>query len=550
MVRIPGRCVRLIHRSNTNSNATTTNAATSTTTNVNNASSVRGLSSLVNANMNLKKDPGMIQIQNTIQHQHQYSQHSQQQHNHSHSSFSTISLDNIPLHSNTDATTDATTNNTTDATNTNNNTDSNNTATINTNDNNTDDYEEPLHPEAYNPIQTQQNILKAAQWNQGTGTQGKWNPQFCHGAVMAYTQHLKYILALKQNTNETVKVPSSAVQTLLSSHTTERALKAMIKMNLETHHLSKSVRDLEKLIGTIALTPLTDRLSLRLLEANGKAGNIGRTLSLLQLRKSKNYKPLQKEIHYAIQSILSAGLYLRKGNRNLFLKENQQPEIDNPTRWLDAILVNMNERGVELDTKMANRMLDCYCSTGRSGKALHFFYKVTREYFTPEGGSVAVAGSGGSIPNKMEEVSTGGGAATIASADKIPVFDDRKAKVRMRMKQHMPPYYKLPSDVKLNGDLVKRPNKEGLIPRIEWEKVSTLQYEYSSRINTVVYCVDVGCILYGIHNHIVGIYIGMGFSYFFIHAHPFTGKKLFPQSNCSICIRRFPHPWSMRSQSY
>jgi hypothetical protein len=205
---------------------------------------------------------------------------------------------------------------------------------------------------------------------------------------------------------------------------------------------------------------------------------------------------------------------------------------------------------VELDTKMANRMLDCYCSTGRSGKALHFFYKVTREYFTPEGGSVAVAGSGGSIPNKMEEVSTGGGAATIASADKIPVFDDRKAKVRMRMKQHMPPYYKLPSDVKLNGDLVKRPNKEGLIPRIEWEKVSTLQYEYSSRINTVVYCVDVGCILYGIHNHIVGIYIGMGFSYFFIHAHPFTGKKLFPQSNCSICIRRFPHPWSMRSQSY
>lgn len=164
---------------------------------------------------------------------------------------------------------------------------------------------------------------------------------------------------------------------------------------------------------------------------------------------------------------------MRKGNRNIFLKENQQPEIDNPTRWLDAILVNMNERGVELDTKMANRMLDCYCSTGRSGKALHFFYKVTREYVTPEGGAGAVAGG---IPNKVEEVGInmgvglGGGAS--ASANKMPVFDDRKAKVRMRMKQHMPPYYKLPSDVKLNGDLVKRPNKEELIPRIEWEKVS------------------------------------------------------------------------------
>ena len=137
--------------------------------------------------------------------------------------------------------------------------------------------------------------------------------------------------------------------------------------------------------------------------------------------------------------------------------------------------MNMNERGVQLDTKMANRMLDCYCSTGRSGKALHFFYKVTREYVTPEGGSVAVAGAGaGGIPQKVEEVgiNTGGGGGTSASANKMPVFDDRKAKVRMRMKQHMPPYYKLPSDVKLNGDLVKRPNKEELIPRIEWEKVS------------------------------------------------------------------------------
>ena len=53
--------------------------------------------------------------------------------------------------------------------------------------------------ETYNPIQTQQNILKASQWNQGSGEGGKWNPKFCHEAVSAYTLHLQYLLQLKQN---------------------------------------------------------------------------------------------------------------------------------------------------------------------------------------------------------------------------------------------------------------------------------------------------------------------------------------------------------------
>ena len=304
--------------------------------------------------------------------------------------------------------------------------------------------------ETYNPIQTQQNILKASQWNQGSGEGGKWNPKFCHEAVSAYTLHLQYLLQLKQNPSssnvDTSEILTQASKTLLSSHTTERAIKALVKMNLDTHHLSKSTRHLEKLIGQLSLTKLTNRLSLRLLEANGKAGNIGRTIALLNLRKAKSYKPLKKEYQYAIQSIVSAGLYLRK-NRNVFLAEGQQPEIDNPTRWLDAILVNMHERNVKLSIDVANQMLDCYCSTGRSGKALHFFYKVTKD----------IEFEKDTLPQEV--------------LDQMPEVDNRKYKVRMRMKAHMPPYYKIPSDVKLKGSMVRRPNRDGLIPKLEWEKV-------------------------------------------------------------------------------
>lgn len=349
-----------------------------------------------------------------------------------------------------------------------------------------------IHPETYDPIKTQQNILKAAQWNQGTGSQGKWNPKFCHEAVTAYIHHLQYLLSLKNNLHPSEKhgdqqqdqkhdqqqqdlddsllLIQRAKQTLLSSHTTERALKAMIKMNLDTHHLSKSVRNLERLIGNIAMTPLTDRLSLRLLEANGKAGNIGRTISLLNLRKAKGYKPIPKEFQYAIQSIVSAGLYLRK-NRNVFLRENQQPEIDNPTRWLDAILVNMSDRGVELDTKMANQMLDCYCSTGRSGKALHFFYKISREYVEDgKNDSVVVDDRDAKEDFVVVQGNEENDGISQNIKSQMPVFENRKAKVRMKMRQHMPPYYKLPSEIKLNGDLVKRPNREELISRLNWEK--------------------------------------------------------------------------------
>ena len=318
----------------------------------------------------------------------------------------------------------------------------------------------------YNSEECQAKIFTANEWNQG---KEKWDPQYCQDAVDDYCNHLKYLLDLKLKSTSTI--PDDALKTILSSSTTWRALRAMTKMNIDTHILSKKVREVERLIGQIGCTPLTDRLSLALLEANGKAGNIGRTVSLLQLRKKKGYRPCRKEFNCAIQSIISAGLYLRK-NRNIFLKDGQQPEIDNPTRWLDAILVNMSERGAKLDTKMANKMLDCYCSTGRTGKANHFFYKVTRDY-------IDVNGNGKNLTSSEEgEIRPGTGTGTGTGTgisdeimEQMPVFEDRKTKVRMRMNWHMPPYYKVPSDVKMNGEMVKRPGKDDLIKRIEWEKV-------------------------------------------------------------------------------
>jgi pentatricopeptide repeat protein len=48
-------------------------------------------------------------------------------------------------------------------------------------------------------------------------------------------------------------------------------------------------------------------------------------------------------------------------------------------------------------------------------------------------------------------------------------YDNRKGLVRMKMKKH-PPYYKLPSDIKSKGLLVKRPRRDEVISKLEWEK--------------------------------------------------------------------------------
>jgi hypothetical protein len=59
--------------------------------------------------------------------------------------------------------------------------------------------------------------------------------------------------------NGSSKLPHDAKE-VLSSNTTERALKAMLKMKIPTHTLSTKIRYTEKLIGSIGHTPLTNNL--------------------------------------------------------------------------------------------------------------------------------------------------------------------------------------------------------------------------------------------------------------------------------------------------
>eukprot|EP00559_Dactyliosolen_fragilissimus_P000978 CAMPEP_0184857658 /NCGR_PEP_ID=MMETSP0580-20130426/2807_1 /TAXON_ID=1118495 /ORGANISM="Dactyliosolen fragilissimus" /LENGTH=702 /DNA_ID=CAMNT_0027353377 /DNA_START=345 /DNA_END=2453 /DNA_ORIENTATION=+ len=444
--------------------------------------------------------------------------------------------------------------------------------------------------EEYDPQRTRKDILLAAKYNQGRksvddkNSSSQWDPDFAARAVNAYELHLRYILDHIQsqdhlndneienddaeddynhtNTNRDTHTntpiipqwcqnihtdPSLHLQTihLLSSYTTERALKAMLRTKIPTHTLSKRVREIERLIGSIGHTPLTDNLSLRLLEANGKAGNIGRAISLLQLRKSKRYPPRTpsananiststynnrtqnntntnnktnnhqhhshaqqphqphqhshryaryqpSEFDYAIQSIHSAALHLRK-NRSAMLfhnggeKPDNLPRLDNPTRWLDAILLNMSQRGEPLTTRTANKMLDCYAVTGRVGKASHFFYRVVRDPVDEQGryyGSwqdmMKVTTRDNTSNENQEELAHQSGSSDSTNSNDVkkivspkimsqmPGHSNRKTKIRMKMHK-MPPYYKVPTEVKNQGGTFK--NEKGhVISRLDWEK--------------------------------------------------------------------------------
>ena len=204
-----------------------------------------------------------------------------------------------------------------------------------------------------------ERLKEACEWK---SSRKEWDVDFIRSAVQDYQ------FMLSDGKTEKEK--------LLTSEIVALAFKASMKMKMDTLELSKHVRQLERQIGVLEQTPLTDELSLRLLEANGKAGNVGRAMALLNLRKDRGYPPAgTKEFRYAVQSIQSAGLYLRRSHgRNIY--SNTHQKLDNPTRWLDAILMNMNDRNFQLTVTLANRMLDCYASTGKTPNALHFFYKV------------------------------------------------------------------------------------------------------------------------------------------------------------------------------
>jgi hypothetical protein len=151
------------------------------------------------------------------------------------------------------------------------------------------------------------------------------------------------------------------------------ALRVLLRCKYEPSVLSQELQAIEKLVGSIGKTPLTDELSLQLLKANGLAGHVGRSISLLGLRKKRGYDPIKDEFQFAIQSIISASLENKK-NRNIYASDASS-SLDNPTRFLDAILLNMHQRDFALTSELSLRMLSTYASSPM-GKAVHFHYKV------------------------------------------------------------------------------------------------------------------------------------------------------------------------------
>jgi len=284
-----------------------------------------------------------------------------------------------------------------------------------------------------------EDLQKAAAWNHGRDgkyyDKSLWNPTFCRETVDSYDALLKKI------SEHPAALDSQQKTRLLSAETVILAFKALLKCHYDPDVLSEKVREWERCLGHLKQTPLTDHLSLRLLTANGKAGNVGRVLSLLQLRKARGFRPRRREFVYAITSIQAANWSQRR-QRNLFVQDTQQSPLDNPTRWLDAILLNMNEREVPLSTSLANRMLNCY-SAGRTGKAVHHFYRVTRQPIEalPEEERPTFTQQ---MPRDWFHVPSRG-------------YKYQPIKVRLEYNRAAPPYYKVPAQVK--GKLLYRPDQ-------------------------------------------------------------------------------------------
>lgn len=324
-----------------------------------------------------------------------------------------------------------------------------------------------IHIETKCDEKTSQNLVSllsvikdldlSAQFNQGKGgfpnglnssSSKKWDVGFVRQTIDRYEYFLDHYFRVEGHggqSNRSLSVhvnepdvldhfSSEEVKKLFfSSETTRHAFIAVLRCKLPTHELSRKIREWERRIGNIGITKMTDSLSLSMLEANGKAGNVGRAIQLLSFRKSKNFEPKASEFIYAITAIDAAGLYLRK-NRNVFVAERDQPKIDDPTRWLDAILLNMSQRNFALTTPMANRMLNTFARTGKSAKMVHYFYRVVWKPIDDN-----------SMGKNTEDYS------------RIATFKGRPVKIKIDMRPP-PPYHKIPSQVR--GKLVKKPGSD------------------------------------------------------------------------------------------
>mmetsp|Transcript_11664 Transcript_11664/g.28312 ORF Transcript_11664/g.28312 Transcript_11664/m.28312 type:complete len:626 (+) Transcript_11664:62-1939(+) len=238
-----------------------------------------------------------------------------------------------------------------------------------------------------------------------------------------------------KNNEKVESVNPDNAHELLSSENVDYAFLILSSCDYDARQLSKKVRAWEKFIGQLRWTTLTDELSLRLLISNAKAANVGRVLSILQLRKDRGFEPCDEEFIYAIQSLkIASASQHADGVRNIFVHDADQPAVDNPTRWLDSILLNMSKRGYPLTTSLANRMLDCYGAGGRSGKAVHHFYRVVRKGILdmpPE-----------EQPSLTDEMPKD----WVYSADSGN-FSYQPIKVKVKYHEGAPPFYKVPSQV-------------------------------------------------------------------------------------------------------
>ena len=210
----------------------------------------------------------------------------------------------------------------------------------------------------------------------------------------------------------------------LTSQAALLAFRVLLRCHYSPEQLRRKVRSWEKALGKYKQTNLTSQLSLRLLEANGKAGNVGRVLHLLHLRRHD--PPTHREFFWALTALQAA----RHGTDNYLRGTHEQPPLDNPTRWLDAILLHMAKRNFALQPRLARHMLECYAAGGKTGKLVHHFYRIQRK-------------SVDALPPEERPEYT----------DEMPHEWDgqtyRPFQVRLRYNDKSePPYYKVPAQAK------------------------------------------------------------------------------------------------------
>jgi pentatricopeptide repeat protein len=325
----------------------------------------------------------------------------------------------------------------------------------------------PLHPTVVSvepenfviPESFYNDLQRASVWQD---KKSEWNIDHCRSVVAQYDAYLQQLVDEKRQSVES-KVPKECIDRLLSADTVTIAFKVLTKCKVSSaDDLSASVRQWERYIGQLGRTPLTDHLSLRLLTANAKSGNLGRSLSLLELRAQKNYRPRDREFLYAITAIqVAAGV---NGRKNIFLPDREQPALDNPTRWLDAILLHMKQRQQPLTTAIANRMLHCYSGTGYTGKASHHFYRIARLPVKPNS-AIDMGESDKVEVAQLEEPS-------LRPRDwffvpELGRHDFQPAQVKLTYNRVPPPYFKVPAQVQ--GKLLFRINESNSEGRLRLE---------------------------------------------------------------------------------